>query len=469
MDTRITMWPGILALLISIIPLGHVSMNEHRSWTTQEPEKITKPREEFEKLAIKKVRGEMPAILKGAWLEFPIYRVEVTVDSQGNVTDAYPLYGNSLLVEAAVMAARKWKFPPQKINGMPARVLSAVNVEFQNLEEQKRQGLLEIAKQELQRHPESAANYYNVGFAYQIQQQYKEASEYFQRTIEKDPDWPVAHAALGDAYYGLDQYEKALDCFRRAAALKGDYYEAYQKLGWCFKRLRRDADAVSEFLQAAKTAKCVQDKLAAFRNLVTCYEALGKKEEAADAQMQVARHAARYNAVTQRPAIDASEEAFLAAVKYERVAEKEKAVAAYRLAMEVDPLTEPGLLARIMVAGYLRRSNQLDEARALLNEMVRLTDEAIRDYELSKNEEGLGNAYYWRGSAKRELGEAAAAIGDLQKAVKYKPGWGKARLELAYAYLEVGDLKSAQREYRSSGIVDKGFVRKLESRTKQTS
>ena len=468
MDSRITMWPGILALLISIIPLGHASMTEHRSSTSQEPEKITKPREEFENLAIKKVRGEMPEILRGAWLEFPIYRVEVTVDSQGNVTDAYPLYGNSLLVEAAVMAARKWKFPPQRINGMPARVLSAVNVEFQNLEEQKRQGLLEIAKQELQRQQESAANYYNVGFAYQMQQQYKEASEYFQRTIEKAPDWPVAHAALGDAYYGLDQYEKALDCFRRAVALKGDYFEPYQKIGWCYTRLKREDDAVNALLKAAERAKSADDKVGVYRNLVSRYESLGKNIEATDAQMQVARNAVRCSAVAKRSTFDPSKEAFLAAVDYEKLGERGKALAAYRLAMEADPLTEPGLLARIMVAGYLRRSNKLDQATALLNEMVRLTDEAIRNYELSKNEEGLGNAYYWRGSAKRELGESAAAIGDLQKAVKYKPGWGKARLELAYAYLEVGDLKSARREYQNSGIVDEGFVRKLESRTKQT-
>lgn len=466
MVSRITMWTGILTLLISMNALGHESMDEHRSSTSQEPEKITKPREEFEKLAIKKVRGEMPEILRGAWLEFAIYRVEVTVDSLGNVTDAYPLYGNSLLVEAAVMAARKWKFPPQRINGMPARVLSAVNVEFQNLEEQKRQGLLEIAKQELQRHPELAANYYNVGFAYQIQQQYKKACEYFQKTIEKAPDWPVANAALGDAYYGLDQYEKALDSFRRAATLKRDYFEPYQRIGWCYTRLKREDDAVNALLQAVEQAKSADDKVGVYRNLVSRYESLGKSIEAADSQMLVAKNAVRCSAVAKRPTFDPSKEAFMAAVAYERLGEKGKALAAYRLAMEVDPLTEPGLLARVMVAGYLRRSNQLDQATALLNDMVRLTDEAIRDYELSKNEEGLGNAYYWRGSAKRELGEPAAAIGDLQKAVKYKPGWGKAHLELAYAYLDVGDVKSAQREYVTSGVVDEVFVRKLESRTK---
>lgn len=466
MDTRTMIVPGILALLVSVIALGRASMDEQTSSTSHDTQKVTRPREEFENLAIKKVRGEMPEILRGVWLQFPIYRVEVTVDPQGNVTDVYPLYGNSLLAEAALAAATKWKFPPQRVNGKPAQVVSAVNVEFQNLDEQRRQGLLEIAKQELQRHPELAANYYNVGFAHQIRQQYKEAAEYFQKTIEKAPDSPVAHAALGDAYYGLNQYEKALDCFRRATALKRDYFEPYQKIGWCYTKLEREDDAVNVLLQAAEQAKSADDRVGVYWNLVSRYESLGKKEEAAEAQMQVAKYAARYSLVTKRSAIDASGEAFSAAVKYERVGEKQKALAAYRLAMEIDPLSEPGLLARIMVAGYLRRNNRPDQATALLEAMVRMTDEAIRDYASRKNEEGLGNAYYWRGSAKRDLGEFAAAVEDLRKAIKYKPGWGKAHLELAYAYLGMGDLKSARKEYEAAGIVDAVFVRKLKRQAK---
>jgi tetratricopeptide (TPR) repeat protein len=222
-------------------------------------------------------------------------------------------------------------------------------------------------------------------------------------------------------------------------------------------------------LQAADQAKSADDKVGVYRNLVTRYESLGTKEEAAAAQMEVARYAARCSVVVKHSTLDPSKEAFLAAVKYERLGEKEKTMAAYRLAMEIDPLSEPGLLARIMVAGYLRRSGQQNEATALLNEMVRLTEEAIRDYESGKNDEGLGNAYYWRGSARRELGQFDSAVDDLRKAIKYKPGWGKAHLELAYAYLDLGDVKSARTEYQRSGIVDEVFVRKLGSRIKPTS
>ena len=162
-------------------------------------------------------------------------------------------------------------------------------------------------------------------------------------------------------------------------------------------------------------------------------------------------------------AIDASEEAFLAAVKYERIEKTKGALDAYRLAMEVDPLTEAGLLARIMVAGYLRRDNQIDRATALLEEMVSMSDDAIRDYAAHNNKYGLGCAYYWRGNALRDLGQLHAGIADLRKAVKYRPDWGEAHLRLAYAYLRAGDLRSARKEYRTSGIADESLAREIDS------
>jgi len=414
-------------------------------------------------LAINKVRGEAPEILKGVWLDVPIYRVEVTVDAQGDVTDVYPLYGNSLLAEAALAAAGKWRFPPQQVNGMPGQVLSAVNVEFENPTEQRRHRLVEVAKQELQQRPDLAVSYYNAGFAYQFDHQFKEATDYFQQAISKAPDWPVTYVALGRAYRSLDQADKSLDCFLRATTLKADYYEAYEGCGLIYTRLKRDEDALRSFLQSSEAAKSVRDKLWASRNLVTCYEALGRKEQAADAQMQVAKQAARYSAVTRRTAIDAAEEAFLAGVKYDRVDDSTNAQAAFRLAMEIDPLSEPGLLSRIMVAGHLRTQNKLDLSTGLLKEMVNIADEAIRDYAAKKNKYGLGCAYYWRGSARRDLGQLHEGIEDLRKAVKYRPDWGEAHLRLAYAYKSAGDLRSARKEYRASRIVDESLAREIES------
>jgi Flp pilus assembly protein TadD len=153
----------------------------------------------------------------------------------------------------------------------------------------------------------------------------------------------------------------------------------------------------------------------------------------------------------------------LAGVKYDRVDNTKGALEAYRLAMEVDPLTEVGLLARIMVAAYLRGDSQTGQATALPEEMVNMSDGAIRDYAVHNNKYGLGCAYFWRGRARQELGQLRTALEDLNKAVRYRPDWGMAHLSLAYAYLKVSDVKSARREYRASGIIDEFLTREIEA------
>jgi tetratricopeptide (TPR) repeat protein len=273
------------ALLVSLLAVTHQSPATTFGATHQSSQTVLKAREEYQNLAIKRLRGEIPDTLKGIWLDIPIYRVEVTADEQGNVISVYPLYGDSLLAEAGQSAAREWKFPPQFVNGKLVRVVSAVDVQFQNLDAERKQGLAELAKKELQEHPDSSVSYFNAGYAYKANSQYKEATEYFQKAVEKAGDWAVGYFALGESYYGLDQFEKAIDSFRQAASRKQDYYEPYLHIGWCNLRLRRDADAVQAFLEAASRSKSADDKVTVYRNLVTSYESLGRKEEAADAQM----------------------------------------------------------------------------------------------------------------------------------------------------------------------------------------
>jgi tetratricopeptide (TPR) repeat protein len=457
---------GMLTLLLAVTALGRASMYEHTEIMSEGPQRVTRPWEEFEKLAIRKVQGEAPELLRGVWLDRRIYRVEVTVGVDGDIIETYPLAGDALLAEAALVAAKQWKFPPQIVNGKPVHLVSAVNVEFRSLEPPTKPARIEIAKQDLQAHPDNPRGYYNLGFAYLMGKQYKEACSYFQQAVERAPAWPVAYAALGDAYYGSDQYEEAIRCFHRATTLKQDYFESYKKTGWCYVRLGRELDAVIAFRQAAERAKSADDKVGVYRNLVSSYEALGKNEEAASAQMQVASHAARYCSVAKHPPFDTTKEAFLAAVKYERLRETDKALAAYRLAMDIDPLTEPALLARITVAEYLRRENELDQATRLLEGMVQLANGAIRDYGSSKDDYGLGSAYYWRGSARRDLGQLQLALEDLVKAVRYRPEWGEAHLRLAYLHLQLGNARSARKEYQTSGIIDEKLARQLANQNK---
>jgi TonB family protein len=56
--------------------------------------------------------------------------VEVTVDEQGKVIKARSLCGHDMLAGAAIEAARKWRFSPTQLNGLPVRVVGTIEFYF---------------------------------------------------------------------------------------------------------------------------------------------------------------------------------------------------------------------------------------------------------------------------------------------------------------------------------------------------
>jgi TonB family protein len=56
--------------------------------------------------------------------------VRVTVDECGIVRDARAVKGEPALVDAAVAAARQWRFTPTKVNGTPIKVMGTITFNF---------------------------------------------------------------------------------------------------------------------------------------------------------------------------------------------------------------------------------------------------------------------------------------------------------------------------------------------------
>jgi len=54
----------------------------------------------------------------------------VTVDESGNVITAHAISGHPLLTDAAVMAARGWKFTPTQVSGVPVKVIGTITFNF---------------------------------------------------------------------------------------------------------------------------------------------------------------------------------------------------------------------------------------------------------------------------------------------------------------------------------------------------
>lgn len=79
--------------------------------------------------AVRKVQPPYPALAKAAGAEGAV-QVTVTVNENGEVTTAEAVNGHPLLKEAALDAARQWKFKQTELNGQPVKVQGTLTFNF---------------------------------------------------------------------------------------------------------------------------------------------------------------------------------------------------------------------------------------------------------------------------------------------------------------------------------------------------
>jgi protein TonB len=78
---------------------------------------------------IRKVEPIYPELAKKARVQGKV-TLKITVDQEGNVTDASVIKGHPLLDDAAINAVRQWKYSPTFLNGKPISVMAEVSVLF---------------------------------------------------------------------------------------------------------------------------------------------------------------------------------------------------------------------------------------------------------------------------------------------------------------------------------------------------
>ena len=79
--------------------------------------------------AVRRVQPQYPRAAQQAGLSGSVI-VQVTVDETGKVITARGLCGPGLLIEAAVAAAREWRFKPTLVDGAPAKVIGILTFNF---------------------------------------------------------------------------------------------------------------------------------------------------------------------------------------------------------------------------------------------------------------------------------------------------------------------------------------------------
>ncbi len=76
-----------------------------------------------------KVTPEYPELARRARISGHVV-MEIQVDEDGSITDIKVLSGHPLLVDAALKAARQWRYSPTLLNGEPVPVIATVTMVF---------------------------------------------------------------------------------------------------------------------------------------------------------------------------------------------------------------------------------------------------------------------------------------------------------------------------------------------------
>lgn len=161
----------------------------------------------FQASATTRVEPAYPPLAKAARVSGSVV-VEVTVDEEGKVESARPISGHPLLKDAAVNAARGWKFAPTMLSGVPVKVIGTITFNF-NLGPDPDDETKELEKQ-VAANPNSAELVHKLGLAYLKSFREPKAIEIFKRAIELKPDFTEAYCDLGQAYYSIGQDDEAL-------------------------------------------------------------------------------------------------------------------------------------------------------------------------------------------------------------------------------------------------------------------
>jgi protein TonB len=82
-----------------------------------------------EGLLIKKVDPNYPDQARDQKLD-GLVQLRVNINKAGDVTNVKALHGSTLLVDAATVAVKQWKYKPYFVNGAPSEIETSVTLHF---------------------------------------------------------------------------------------------------------------------------------------------------------------------------------------------------------------------------------------------------------------------------------------------------------------------------------------------------
>lgn len=213
----------------------------------QPPKIIRKSGGVFQGSATRRVEPTYPPLAKAARVSGSVV-VEVTVDEEGNVISARALSGHPLLKDAAVGAARGWRFKPTLLQGEPVKVIGTITFNF-NMGDPKE---IENLKEQITTDPNSAELRYKLGLAYYFDGQNDRAIEAYNQALQLRPDYCDAYSRLGATYNSIGQSDKAIEALKQSLALKAGDADVYLELSDAYFNTNRQDEALEAARQVLK-------------------------------------------------------------------------------------------------------------------------------------------------------------------------------------------------------------------------
>jgi serine/threonine protein kinase/tetratricopeptide (TPR) repeat protein/TolB-like protein len=269
--------------------------------------------------------------------------------------DLYDMKKESVWSQKALSAAQQ----AQQLNPNLPEVHWALGSVY--LETGKSEDSIAEMKQALELAPNADDSYRRLGHAYMEAGRKQEAIAAYQKATDINPYYWYNHSCLGYAFASSGADEKALSSFRRATELAPDWASGYSNLGVAYFQLGRWKESVDAFGKSL----ALEANPDAQSNLGVAFYYMGMYSEAAKALEK---------AVQMDP--DRHEFAGSLADAYRQIGARDKAMAAYRTAINLalkanrtnprDANTLGGLAVYYAKEGELNRAQDfITRARAL--------------------------------------------------------------------------------------------------------
>ena|SRR5690242_15421551 len=122
---------GLFFLVFICIASCMLAQNPDASPTpeTTQPRKLRVSQGVAQQNRIHSVAPRYPAEAKAKHIQGDV-TLQGTIDRQGNVIQIKPVYGDPLLMQAAIDAVKQWKYKPYMLNGEPVEVETTFKIRF---------------------------------------------------------------------------------------------------------------------------------------------------------------------------------------------------------------------------------------------------------------------------------------------------------------------------------------------------